>query len=271
MPADAGTLQKRGRVRQRALHRHAQGHCMNVPEERRDLGMEARIERPNRNIRALLRDWFSLRWGRTARTTSPATATTDCDLILVCGPSSCGKSTYIERAIAAGQLPRDSAVCMGYDYVKMEALAGPIVMHYNTLRPIDQELEKLRAGQPNRYGTLLRRLDFKIDPAWLAILGHKGTKRAVVPVARESTLWRRAADRRLIEPGLTGTQPYPSDHWLSHYRRIDLSSHYLQVVAELERELIPYQMVDAELDGYPPVSSLADVFTASNEIASTIG
>ncbi len=203
--------------------------------------------------------------------TSPDAATIDRDLIVVCGPSSCGKSTFITWAVATGQLPKDSTVCMGYNYAKMVSFAGPIVMHYNTLRPIDKELEKVRTGQPNRYGAFLRRLDFKSDPAWRAILEHKGKKRAVVLLTRESMLWSRVAARQQAEPQLTGTQPYQNDHWLSHYRRINLAAHYRQIIEELERELIPYQVVDAESGGYPHIPNLADVFATASRNLSCIG
>jgi 2-polyprenyl-3-methyl-5-hydroxy-6-metoxy-1,4-benzoquinol methylase len=190
---------------------------------------------------------------------NPDAATANFDLILVCGPSSCGKSSFIRWAAARGLLPKDFTVCVGSNYENVPSLDRPIVMHYNTLRPIDLELEKMRSGQPSRYGALLRQTDFKADPAWRAILEYKGKKRAFFLLTREAALWNRVTGRRWIDAGTTGTLPYPSDRWLSHYRRIDLAAHYFQFLAELEREQIPYEILDAEAEDYAPVACLADV------------
>ncbi len=186
-------------------------------------------------------------------------ANADSDLTLICGPSSCGKSTYVDWAVANGRLPKDGSLYMGFEYANLASLPGPVVLHYNTLRALDLELAKMRAGQANRYGEFLRRIDLKADPAWQTVLEHRGNKRAVVLLTREAALWRRVASRELIEPSRTGTLPYPKEHWLSHCRRIDLAAHYAQVVEELEREQIPYEIVDTESDGYPPIRRLADV------------
>jgi len=156
---------------------------------------------------------------------------------IVSGPSSAGKSHFLDSPLAAEVtgLPRATRVWFPKEIGPGSPPAGEdAFVHYNILRPFQ------RAGRPRdvAVGPQL----FEGDKQWRAILALPGEKKAVIVVADRETLVGRVKGRADVEAG--DPHAYNPQKWLRIYEAIDLGAVYREWRAELGRRGIQYVKVD---------------------------
>lgn len=184
-------------------------------------------------------------------------------LVIVCGPSCCGKSTFLHSSRSRRLLPDGAVSVTAHQYLasrhkarlrhplreRLRRMLGgaptpvrePSVIHYNTLRALQD------------YGSQA----FADDPAWVKILAANRPLRAIVIMTGERLIWQRMLSRRFVEPNQDNDRPYPARRWADCYRRLDVAAHYRDWLDELERAGIPYEVRNGGRADFPLVVDIA--------------
>ena len=172
-------------------------------------------------------------------------------LWIVSGPSSVGKSTFIEsdRCAEITGLPPGAAVVFAFQNNGADRDLRNTLFHYNLLRPaaafLRHERRKSRdsvekvALQPGHCDlTALQAaaLMFSQDDAWRAIRTHPVSKRAIVLHADRDQIVARVRERVEVERSIRGgaSNVYNSADWLWLYENLDLAAVYRAWRAELD-------------------------------------
>ena len=152
-------------------------------------------------------------------------------IFLVCGPSSVGKSTYVQTAEALSAFGLETKPPLVFpDEVGVRDLPSqPYAVHYNILRPVHSLEDQGGLASANA------RWSYDFDQAWQRIVKLPGPKKAIVLVASVEDLKARAAVRTAIEPELHAVpHPYPNEYWSKIYQKLDLRLVYQIFVAQLQ-------------------------------------
>lgn len=200
-------------------------------------------------------------------------------LWIISGPSSVGKSTFIQSAYcrALTGLPAAAPALTPYKLLPgtLDQLDG-CFLHYDLLRAVrPRPWEVLRAlrwsmvriaqapwlavRQRTRTGTGIaassRRTSWS-NLTWESILSHPIQKKAIVLVASRDTILQRVKARsgklerrrfRIIK------RRYNGRLWLDSYARVDLAQIYADWLAELRRQDIEYLLVNSTTSDYSPI------------------
>jgi hypothetical protein len=156
---------------------------------------------------------------------------------IVSGPSSAGKSRFLEspRAAQVTGLPPGTRVWFPKEIGPGAPPKGEdAFVHYNILRPFQ------RAERPGDVAVGPRL--FTGDEKWRAILALPGAKKAVVVVADRETLVRRVRERKAVETD--DPHAYGQERWLRIYEAVDLAAVWREWRAELTRNGIAFVEVD---------------------------
>lgn len=146
--------------------------------------------------------------------------------LVVIGPSSSGKSTYISRTGLTD-------VVLG-NRLLTEDVPSTGVIHYNSLRYSFVLYNK---------GELRRGSDIASEPIFRKMMESGRIARAVVIVAPVSELKARVTERTVAEPERHDTQSYDRNLWSDIVDGVDIYSTYEQVFDGLDAAGIPYDVV----------------------------
>lgn len=190
-------------------------------------------------------------------------------LCIVSGPSSVGKSTFLEspRCEEITGLPPQTPVIWPNTHARIDELRETdLLYHYNFLREIDR---KLRSEQ-NKATT--SNIVFGQDPPWKNLNNRETPKKAIVLVASKQTILQRLGIRTTIETSKAANLPtnkYPSEYWQRLLEGEDLAAIYQAWCGELESRAIPYQIVDATDSTYPILESKKQLSEIVNGVTSS--
>lgn len=183
------------------------------------------------------------------------------EIHIVCGPSSAGKSTFIDRYLDG---IGDEKMLLASDVERGIDVSEANVVHYNTLRAIDHFLDSWENGSSLAYSRQIAETDFSADPAWRAILGSKSNFRCTLILTPEIDIWKRASKRVLIEPEHKEKHVYPQKRWLAHYRLLDLEQHYRMWVEELRNRGMTFTVVDGSSPEFTEVEDIEEALCKVN-------
>jgi len=153
--------------------------------------------------------------------------------ILVAGPSSVGKSTFIASVSARRRFDFDLPNIVYGFQVGPEGFPPDSIIHYNLLR-------QARALHGSR-AALRRKRSLLNEPAFARIVSSGLIERCIVLVAPEDELMERIGNRLIIEP--FQNERYPRDIWRDVTNRVDLFGIYDTFCSTLEGLGIPYQVI----------------------------
>lgn len=198
-------------------------------------------------------------------------------LWIVSGPSSIGKSTFIDSQVCRNvtNLTTKTPILFAYEFVSDNLRTETDhFMHYNILRPVQRRYSRNRKTQTERIlprnlwsvirrhrraarGTkLVHQVSFDDDPAWQNIVASPARKRAIVLVANYDELMRRV-ERRIVKENRVAKggvmKEYDSQFWLDIYRQIDLVSIYWRWCKELESYGIEYLILNSTTPDYSTI------------------
>lgn len=188
-------------------------------------------------------------------------------LWIISGPSSVGKSTFLEspRCREVTGLPSDAPVLFAFESGIGSRDLNDTLFHYNLLRPATRFRRRQAVAAKSWKGRLHRFLRgsasieretaalrsaaiaFRQDPAWQAITGQPVQKKAVVLIADRDRILERVQHRREIERAMPegASNSYKSEEWLWIYERLDLPELYRAWCAELKAAGIEYVTIDS--------------------------
>lgn len=148
---------------------------------------------------------------------------------LVAGPSSAGKSTFIQHNYPA------SRTIYGFEITEHTALPSGIV-HYNIL---------FRAGAAaaSELDSLPPDWDFMAEPKFRTIIASGQIDKAIVIVAPIAELRERMAIRQAVEPMRASPGRYPNRKWLDILSKVDLFAIYERLFDALDAAFIPYDVL----------------------------
>jgi len=152
-------------------------------------------------------------------------------IYLICGPSSVGKSTYLQtnEALSAFGLETKPPLIFPDEVGSRDLPLPPYAVHYNILRPIHSLEDQDGLTSANTQWS------YDIDEPWQRIVKLSGPKKAIVLVASIQDLRTRVAVRPTIEPELRAvSHPYPNEYWSKIYQVLDLKLVYQIFVAQLQ-------------------------------------
>ena len=208
---------------------------------------------------------------------------------IISGPSSVGKSTFIEsdKAVKITTISKEAPVIFPKDQIgKVYKLNSDFYMHYNILRPCHMiEYFQQTSSKYSRLLTLFfRKLfateqqnghwdhikgfwNYEIDTKWVEIAHADVPKKAIVLVTNLNTLLKRVKNRKIIEKNCLNynkqidyTPPnYSSKFWLDVYSTVNLYDIYKTWCEELSRQNIDYILINSSDDSYPIVHSIEDL------------
>lgn len=165
---------------------------------------------------------------------------------IISGPTSAGKSTFIDSARSAEitGLPRGTPVIWATSDKLADHLGQTnLLLHYNILRPLQKLRQLARRG--GRGEIIAGRLgEFDQDPAWTKILEHDAPKTAVVLVAGKQTIVERIRKRNAIGDA-NPSKLYPHQKWEGLLEQVDLPGLYRAWCQELRNHHIPYLLIDS--------------------------
>jgi hypothetical protein len=133
-------------------------------------------------------------------------------------------------------------------------------IHYNILRHADEVLGKKPRQRFNGYS------NFALDRPWASILAHPSPKQAIVLKVSHYVLLERMTQRRHIESkSLLSSfiNRYPRQHWIEILEQINLDKIYQAWCYELEKNGIPYVLIDSSNDCYSVLGSSHDIHDCS--------
>ena len=177
---------------------------------------------------------------------------TDTCLWVVCGPSSVGKSTFIESGHGMGYMGISSDVSFipAYQWQRLNNVTDPVsIYHYNMLRMLEGSSRDDKHGkvvEQTRYGDTQV---FCEDPGWKVVLDYDGPKKVIVLVTSQQELLRRVKKRTIIESRL-GCEPYPQEYWSRMIRSVNMLHLYQSWINMLECCRIPYSILDSSSRQY---------------------
>ena len=196
---------------------------------------------------------------------------------IICGPSSVGKSTFIESGKAAEftGLPADTPTLFPVELDEIfiqksqdHLLEKDYFIHFNILRPLTVTkaeprkrnlFERLKnACLPhihtnNPKTTMQSLLSYKEDPCWRNLLALDCEKKAILLASPKDIIVERVKHRITTENlSLTETNQgmYDSSFWLDIYNDINLEAAYETWCKELEECDIPYICINTSSDNY---------------------
>ncbi len=191
-------------------------------------------------------------------------------LWIISGPSSAGKSRFLlsPRCQEITGLPPGTPVVWPLTSQALDGpLRGDLFYHYDVLRPLTLRSNRkpkgliwalsagLRlAGIRSHTRTAAGLPAFEADPKWKDLTHRDMEKKAVVLVAKKETILRRMRERKIIERKELNQwdgMDYPVGHFLQLLRPVDLAALYQAWCRELERQDIPYLLIDSTGDAYP--------------------
>lgn len=168
------------------------------------------------------------------------------DTVLLLGPSSVGKSTYLAAQIAAGRIVADQ-VHFAYEFRSEQPpeLGSRSVIHYNMFDPFGNDADQI--GNSISQSPPLRRIVEQGRPA-----------KAIVCVAPKRLLAKRILGRVGLEPQLRGTfQGYPAKVHFEFINRVDLAALYVRWVDVLAQAGVPVTFISTADRDYRVLPDLA--------------
>lgn len=172
---------------------------------------------------------------------------------LVLGPSSVGKSTYIEQRLSHGDW-RGLPIYMAYELdrgVEDPRLDVDCVVHYSLFRPFRNRVEQINNQLVD-------------DPALGVLLARAGQIQAHLLVSPHAELARRILirDSARVEPRLKADpKVYRNDMVFELLCALDLSSLYRRWIALLRDHLVPLSFIHAVAGEFQDLASEEDVLT----------
>lgn len=190
---------------------------------------------------------------------------------LICGPSSVGKSTFIESGKAAhfANLPNNTPTKFPVEFESDLFIPNSdFFLHYNILRPyhfIDNSTKYsdfvnrlkrfffLEHHSSTEWEYIKSSWVYQKDTSWRNILNTKYAKKAIILVSTKNIIIERTKQRLIIENlHLTNTNQgkYPSSFWINLYNKIDLNDIYRIWCNELDQHGIDYICIDTSSGTY---------------------
>lgn len=171
-------------------------------------------------------------------------------LNLICGPSSVGKSTFIQSNFLYDLTGLDNQTKLYFpaeieSTVLTEDASLDILIHYNLMRPIHYLIENDTV--PSRI--LNESWNYDIDPKWQLIKACDVEKRAFLLVTSAEELKTRVLERAFVESALrSDLSSYDVDFWSAVYEVVNLRIVYRDFLDQLDQLNIPVTCI-ASQDG----------------------
>ena len=168
---------------------------------------------------------------------------------LVMGVSSSGKSKYIKKKIDSGEW-NDMPIFMAHELkhgMFDEVLTRECVVHYNTLRPYNNNAENIEN-------------DLLSDTVIKKLLEHHDRINAYILITHPSELSKRILLRNNVEKDLRGTKDnYPNQNIFELVCRLDMANFYQKWISLLKNNQIEFELVNSETYDYFPITCIDDV------------
>jgi hypothetical protein len=189
-------------------------------------------------------------------------------IYLVSGPTSCGKSTFIEKCPRNRiGIPKDVPV-----FFPKQVLEGApmyayndVIVHYNILRlyPILGKAmqEKIRClykkmtfflkrqkGANFLWSELLKKWDYQQDPFITFLFNNNFAIKAIVLVANKDLIRQRMQKRLFVEAD--SKKPYPRTYWVSVLEQVNLLDIYNIWINFLQQNKIEYKLYNSNTMEY---------------------
>lgn len=172
---------------------------------------------------------------------------------IISGPSCAGKSMLLTNSCIIEKLTGVSSsapVIFPNSLSDQKFTSGlTYLFHYNILRHADF-ISRNRAAIIDPYTA------FACDPRWKELLALPYPKKAIVLVVSYSTLVKRMSIRSSIEPAILGgnnSRPYPRKRWIELLSAVDLDELYQAWCRELQKNGIPFVLVDSSDASYTTI------------------
>ncbi len=176
---------------------------------------------------------------------------------IVSGPTSSGKSTYIDEHRA-----EYDEIVLGNRVPRISIEPGRrYAIHYNVLRPLGRVyrltgersvISKVRGWR------IARRVDthglFERDEILTRVDAFEAEKRATVIVVGREELERRIRERIRREPLRAQEARYQNEQWLAVLEKVDLDRMYEEWIGYLKDRSIPTELVVSRDGGFEPVA-----------------
>ena len=179
---------------------------------------------------------------------------------LICGPSSAGKSTFIqsEKCKEITSLPENTPTIMAHTFQSNQALNPETILHYNMLQT--ETLWEKMIGIFSQNGIKKTEFDFEKIPSWTSIKRARADIKAVVLVCSRDTLLKRIKKRKFVEAkGLNKQKLYPKAKWIKMISSVNLELLYRQWCEELKLNGIPFTLVNSETDTYKVIENESEM------------
>lgn len=154
--------------------------------------------------------------------------------LLVIGPSSVGKSSYLQHIGATS-----NEIIFGSEVKSKKHLKAKRYIHYNMMHPFDH------TSPTSEIKVLLKNEEFL-----KRILNSSHVSEAIVLVADVDTLKVRTEQRDFVEPHFRSNKNanYPNEHILKLLDNLDLFKLYKEIFQLLENSNIPYKVMHSKFD-----------------------
>ena len=158
---------------------------------------------------------------------------------LICGPSSAGKSTFIqsEKCKEITSFPENTPTIMAHTFQSNQVLNPETILHYNMLQT--ETLWEKMIGIFSKNGSKKTEFDFEKIPSWTSIKRARADIKAVVLVCSRDTLLKRIKKRKFVEAkGLNKQKLYPKAKWIKMISSVNLELLYLQWCEEDQKSVV---------------------------------
>ena len=154
--------------------------------------------------------------------------------LLVIGPSSVGKSSYLQSIGASSD-----EIIFGSEVKKKKDLKAKRYIHYNLMHPYDHTSTTSDIKDLLKNEVFLKR-----------ILNSSYVSEAIVLIADIETLKVRAELRDFVEPHFRANKQasYPNEHILRLFDNLNLYKLYKEIFQLLKSRNIPYKVMHSTFD-----------------------
>jgi 2-polyprenyl-3-methyl-5-hydroxy-6-metoxy-1,4-benzoquinol methylase len=171
--------------------------------------------------------------------------------VVVIGPSSVGKSTFLQNDIRKAHLDNKyTDVVLAYE-LKSTPIKNSSIIHYNMLLPGLVEYRKLKRGfqrlrlrtEEQTWNMINRSWDFNSEPKFSTIFNSKMIDRCIVLVAPTEELLERIGTREIANPEGQNQGKYRRHFWSQAVKYLPLGRIYEQLFDQLDERKIPYEVL----------------------------
>ena len=177
-------------------------------------------------------------------------------ICIISGPTCSGKSAFLSnpKNFKWTGYPPSTPVVFPKKILKQEFdLGDDFFIHYNILRYANQlwHADQFHQNSKDKSDSCI---NFASELTWNKVISFPYSKMAIILVAKRSVLLDRISCREVVEqsrPNFNNPgHPYPQHKWINILKSIDLNILYQAWCSELEKNKIPFTLLDSNNKSY---------------------